>query len=140
MEPSQVAKWNSRHACNPWPRKIKLTGFHAPFFKLRPGKPENQVGKAILPYSHGTAASCNERQRVLPRDRDGQSRISEGVPVWQHFRAGRPGKFPKAFLQHRQNDGSTSIRIMLMDAALAGRLNFNGRWLSLAVVGGWQQD
>jgi len=28
---------------------------------------------------------------------------------------------------------------MLMDAAVAGRLNFNRRWLSLAVVG-WQQD
>jgi hypothetical protein len=76
----------------------------------------------------------------LSRDGDRQFRISEGVPVWQHFRAGRPGKFPKAFLQRRQDDGSTSIRIMLMDAAVAGRLNFNRRWLSLAVVGGWQQD
>src|SRR5437879_4442778 len=100
---------------------------------------KNQVRKAILPYSHGIAAACNEQQRVLSRDRDGQSRISQGVPVWQHFRAGRPEGSPKALLQRRQDDGSTSIRIMLMDAVVAGRLNFNRRWLSLAVVGGWQQ-
>jgi hypothetical protein len=110
------------------------------FSKPRPGKPENQVRKAILPYSHGTAAACNEQQRVLSRDRDGRSRISEGVPVWQHCRAGRPGKFPKSPLSTRRDDGSTSIRIMLMDAAVAGRLTFNRRWLSLAVIGGWQQD
>jgi hypothetical protein len=51
-----------------------------------------------------------------------------------------PESSPKNPLSTRQDGGSTSIRIMLMDAAVAGRLNFNRRWLSLAVVGGWQQD
>jgi len=51
-----------------------------------------------------------------------------------------PESSQKAFLQRRWDGSSTSIRIMLMDAAVAGRLNFNRRWLSLAAVGGWQQD
>src|SRR5260370_976903 len=67
-------------------------------FQTAPEKTGRHVRTSILPYSHGSAATCNEPQRVLSRDRDGQFRISEGVPVWQHFRAGRPGMFPKSLL------------------------------------------
>jgi hypothetical protein len=69
-----------------------------PFFQTAPEKTGKPGPKGHLPCSHGPAAVCNERRRILSRDRIGQFFISEGVPVWQHFQANGPGKFPKSLL------------------------------------------
>jgi len=77
-----------------------LTGFHA-LFKPPLRKTGRHVRTSILPYSHGSAATCNEPQRVLSRDRDGQFRISEGVPFGNIFGPASPESSKKAFSERR---------------------------------------